>query len=90
VIEGFLDVILPVTDSQPHSGSDAKSPSQENLPSSHASRQSIFNHESRQSKPSEEGKHLFTVKPGGIAGYLCEEVRNFPFDPFAESSSIVV
>ncbi|KAF9647474.1 hydrolase [Thelephora ganbajun] len=55
VIEGFLDVILPVADLQRHGGSDTGIPPQEH---------------SMQSKPREEGKYLFTVKPGGIAGYL--------------------
>lgn len=90
VIEGFLDVILPVVDSQRHGGWDPKVPPQENLSSGWTSRQSTFNHEGKQSKPPEEGKHLFTVKPGGIAGYLCEETRGFRFNPFADPSSIVV
>ena len=88
VIEGFLDVILPVTDLQRQSGSDAKTPSQENIPSI---RTSTSNHEGKQSKPQEEeGKHLFTVKPGGIAGYLCEDVCEFPYDSFAHPNSIIV
>lgn len=79
MIEGFLDVILPVADLQHSGGSDAKVPSQGELPSGRTSKQSTSNHESGQP---EEGKHLFTVKPGGIAGYLCEEasqvfVRSF-------------
>ena len=40
VIEGFLDVILPVTDLQRDGGSNAKTPSQENLPPGRASWQS--------------------------------------------------
>lgn len=68
VIEGFLDVILPVTDLQHQDGLDAGIPSQENNSSARTSGQSTLNHEGRQ----EEGKHLFTVKRGGIAGYLCE------------------
>lgn len=88
VIEGFLDVILPVSDPRRYGGSDAKVPSQENLAPGRISRQSTFNNESRQTP--EEGKHLFTVKPGGIAGYLCEEAHKFLFVPFADPSSIVV
>ena len=75
VIEGFLDVILPVTDSQGHHGSETKTPSQNNPPSSRASGLPASNNESGESKQQEEGKHLFTVKPGGIAGYLCEDPR---------------
>jgi lysophospholipid hydrolase len=90
VIEGFLDVILPVVDSQRHGGRDAKVPSQENIPSGRTSKQPALNHESRQFKPPEEGKHLFTVKPGGIAGYLCEVARKSRFDHFADQNSIVV
>ena len=90
VIEGFLDVILPVADMQPHDGSDTKTPSQENLPSDRMNRQPTFNHEVRQTEPPEEGKHLFTVKPGGIAGYLCKEALNFWSDPMPDPSSIVV
>ena len=90
VIEGFLDVILPVTDLQRQGGSDAKLPPQENVPSGKTSRQPTLNHESRQPQPQEEGKHLFMVKPGGIAGYLCEEVFKFLSDPFTDPSSIIV
>ena len=88
VIEGFLDVILPVTDLQRQ---DAKVPSQENIPSGRTSRQSSSNHESRQSKPrEEEGKYLFTVKPGGIAGYLCEGICEPLSGHFIDPSSFVV
>lgn len=91
MIEGFLDVILPVTDLQTQGGSDTKMPSQDNIPSGRTSRQSTSNHESKQSKPQEkEGKHLFTVKPGGIAGYLCEDVCKFLYESFADPSSVIV
>ena len=90
VIEGFLDVILPVTDLQRQGGSDTKIPSQENNSSGQTSRQSTLNHEGRQPKPREEGKHLFTVKSGGIAGYLCEEAFKLLSGPFADPSSITV
>ncbi|KAF9654096.1 hypothetical protein BDM02DRAFT_3181944 [Thelephora ganbajun] len=69
VIEGFLDVILPVADLQRHGGSDTGIPSQKHVPTGQTSRQSTLNHESMQSKPQEEGRHLFTFKPGDIAGY---------------------
>ena len=88
VIEGFLDVILPVTDLQHQGGSDAKTSSQENVPSDQTSKQSAPNHEGRQSIPRGEGKHLFTVKPGGIAGYLCEDACKVLCNPFADPSSI--
>lgn len=90
VIEGFLDVILPVADLQRHAGPDTKIPSQETLPPGRMSRQSSFNHEGRQFKPPEEGKHLFTVKPGGIAGYLGEGVHELRFNTFTDPSSIIV
>lgn len=74
MIEGFLDVILPVTDLGRQGGSDTRVPSQENIPSGRTGGQPTSSHENKQPKPQEEeGKHLFTVKPGGIAGYLCED-----------------
>ena len=91
VIEGFLDVILPVNDPQSQGGPDAKVPLQENFPPGRTSRQSTSDHDNRQPKPQEEeGKHLFTVKPGGIAGYLCEGISKFLSDPIFDPSSIVV
>ena len=90
MIEGFLDVILPVTDLQRRNDPDVKIPSQESLPSGQTSGQSTLNHEGKQSKLSEEGKHLFTVKPGGIAGYLCERATKLRYGPFTDPSSIVV
>jgi len=90
VIEGFLDVILPVTDLQHEGGSDIRVTSQENIPSGRTSGQTMLNHENRQPKPQEEGKHLFTVKPGGIAGYLCEDACKFPSGPFSDPSSVLM
>ena len=91
VIEGFLDVILPMNDPQSQGGPDTNAPPQENTPSGRTSRQSTSNHENKQPKPQEEdGKHLFTVKPGGIAGYLCKGISEFLSDPFADPSSIIV
>jgi len=90
VIEGFLDVILPTTNPQSHGGPDTTMPSQENVPSGRASNQSTSDRESRQPKPQEEGKHLFTVKPGGIAGYLCEAASEFLSDQSFDPSSIVM
>ncbi|KAL0066550.1 phosphatidylcholine and lysophosphatidylcholine phospholipase [Marasmius tenuissimus] len=54
VIEGFLDILLPVNSEQPANGPplSAKTPLHTD-PS-----------------PKDPPKHLFTVKPGGIAGYL--------------------
>lgn len=87
VIEGFLDVILPVTDLR---GADAKAPPQDNIPSGRTSGRSTLNHESRKPKPQEEGKHLFTVKPGGIAGYLGEDISEVAPGLFADLNSIIV
>lgn len=84
-------MILPVTDIQRQGGSDTKTPSQENIPSGQTSKQTTLDHESRRETPQEEGKHLFTVKPGGIAGYLCEDVSKLLlFGPFADPSSIIM
>ena len=83
-------MILPVTDLQFQDGSDTKIPSQENNPSGRTSKQSTLDHEGRQPKSQEEGKHLFTVKPGGIAGYLCEDACKFLSGHFTDPSSIVV
>jgi lysophospholipid hydrolase len=66
VIEGFLDVILPATDSQRQGGSDTKNPSTRGNPSGRTSGQSALDREGRQPKPQEEGKHLFTVKPAAL------------------------
>lgn len=90
VIEGFLDVILPVTDLDHQGGSDTKAPSQDSVPSGRTSRRSTLNREGRKPKPQEEGKHLFTVKPGGIAGYLGEDTREVVSGLFADLSSITV
>jgi len=60
-------------------------PLQENIPSGRTSRQSTSTHENRQPKPQEEeGKHLFTVKPGGIADHLRKGVYEFLSDPLAD------
>ena len=48
VIEGFLDVILPVTDLQRQGGSDAKLPPQENNLSGRTSKQSTLDQEGRE------------------------------------------
>ncbi|ESK92169.1 hypothetical protein Moror_4820 [Moniliophthora roreri MCA 2997] len=54
VIEGFLDILLPEAESGRISKSSAASERAQNV-----------------KKPQRDGrKHLFTVKPGGIAGYL--------------------
>jgi lysophospholipid hydrolase len=55
VIEGFLDILLPEPDSERSSGG-AKSTTE-------------FSHNIDSSRK-DNRKHLFTVKPGGIAGYL--------------------
>jgi len=58
VIDGFLDILLPLEkpDSKPGSHAEPSPPSE--FPRSDASAQKL----------------LFTVKPGGIAGYLCKGV----------------
>ncbi|KAK7058594.1 phosphatidylcholine and lysophosphatidylcholine phospholipase [Paramarasmius palmivorus] len=56
VIEGFLDILLPEPESERSSGG-AKSTTSE------------FSHNTDSSRK-DNRKHLFTVKPGGIAGYL--------------------
>ena len=79
-----------MTDVQRQGEPDTKIPSQENIPSGWASKQSTLDHESRRPKPQEEGKHLFTVKPGGIAGYLCEDAWKCLSGRFADPSSIIM
>jgi lysophospholipid hydrolase len=74
IIEGFLDIILPPDDKSQTPRAEVRSP--ESGASGRTSRQSTT-----QSKPNVNaggphpeavrGTHLFTVKPGGIAGYLC-------------------
>lgn len=74
IIEGFLDIMLPAEDGGSKRPADVKP---QDTASGRTSRQSTT-----QSKPNVNlggpspkdynGKHLFTVKPGGIAGYLCE------------------
>lgn len=85
VIEGFLDILLPVDDKavpkQESTPPDAKPDLlREELWS--ASTESVTSGSTKgTSKPSKptnsqstergpKGRHLFTVKPGGIAGYL--------------------
>lgn len=87
VIEGFLDVILPAMDLR---GADAKAPPQDNVPSGRPAGRSTLNNESRKPKPQEEGKHLFTVKPGGIAGYLGENTNEVVSGLFSDLNSIIV
>lgn len=61
VIEGFLDILLPIRKSRARTSAHSKSsmsdtdplPAPEHLPDTHQTH-----------------KLLFTVKPGGIAGYL--------------------
>ncbi|CAA7268103.1 unnamed protein product [Cyclocybe aegerita] len=66
VIEGFLDILLPIKDSNPSDLSTSRSSGHVDDP---------LDPENRRTPPSNEGsppeqKLLFTVKPGGIAGYL--------------------
>jgi lysophospholipid hydrolase len=71
VVEGFLDILLPVEESRGEGTQEHKSskPGATRLQS-----KSIVKGRSQE-------KHLFTVKPGGIAGYLGEfhEDRLLPF-----------
>jgi hypothetical protein len=61
VIDGFLDILLPV---------DGQSQTKENIP--------VYGHQHVPGvKREKRQKLLFTVKSGGIAGYLCKFV--FPF-----------
>lgn len=90
VIEGFLDVILPIKDLQRRAESDTKTSSQDNLPPDHTRRQPTSNHGTGGSEPLEEGKHLFTVKPGGIAGYLGKNACRLQLGPPLTPSSIIV
>lgn len=80
VIDGFLDILLPLDDSPetrpvhaetprtPHpnrrpEASKASASAKGKMPSGpHRERSSVQDEKARQ--------HLFTVKPGGIAGYL--------------------
>jgi hypothetical protein len=55
VIEGFLEILLPISGSPAPGLSNTISGSTESVRSDKA-----------------QEKLLFTVKPGGIAGYLCE------------------
>src|ERR1700722_12082112 len=57
VIEGFLDIFLPLEESPSRKAAEPKLPSR-SLP------------EKRKGDTSTLQKLLFTVKPGGIAGYL--------------------
>ncbi|KZV84312.1 patatin-domain-containing protein [Exidia glandulosa HHB12029] len=64
VIDGFLDVSLPSDESS----SDDHVPRTKERSTSTASKPTTSNSNSQPNEP--EGRHLFTVKPGGIAGYL--------------------
>jgi lysophospholipid hydrolase len=70
VVDGFLDILLPV-----------KETGKDNLPKPKASQPLEDNESWRASslQPSNpQQKLLFTVKPGGIAGYLgkCSQAAN--------------
>ena len=63
VIEGILDVSLP-----PEDGSTSKEPEALPLFAPGLRKRPIV--QVQTPKPSKPSKHLFTVKSGGIAGYL--------------------
>jgi lysophospholipid hydrolase len=81
VIEGFLDIILPTTESLTEHAADGKFASTQQshtrMTSGPTSQQYMRQEREdaqrgRQDRDDPGAKHLFTVKPGGIAGYLCE------------------
>lgn len=62
MIEGFLDILLPLD------GSTTTSPHPR---FSSPDTDSVLTYDQKQELTNQEThKHLFTVKPGGIAGYL--------------------
>jgi lysophospholipid hydrolase len=81
VIEGFLDIILPMAESPAENFNDGKfyQSQQHGRPTSsgRTSQQSMSHgvpnaKHGSQYRDDTNFKHLFIVKPGGIAGYLCE------------------
>ena len=77
MIEGFLDILLPEPTGPEQSATQTKVNQSEIRPSSIDSRTPAFEKHAT-TRPSREStikdhspKPLFTVKPGGIAGYLC-------------------
>jgi lysophospholipid hydrolase len=72
VIEGFLDILLPLekssTDEQPISKS---------APSPDTSHSEFWRNAQGLGDKKLEQKLLFTVKPGGIAGYLGQTRNSF-------------
>ena len=72
MIEGFLDILLPLKKSPQDQQSIPKSEPMPDTPYSGF----IRNAQSVKDKKLEQ-KLLFTVKPGGIAGYL-GQIRNSP------------
>lgn len=85
VIDGFLDVILPTdkpssADEKPTKPSKSKQSSTTTHDRDHSahsqfpsvsSMRGVFTEASTQRNKDRSQKPLFTVKPGGIAGYLC-------------------
>lgn len=77
VIEGFLDILLPPdVDDSPNTGSSSGRPrTPGHQPTPHPSISDRYPSNAKFAYPthskSRSHKPLFTVKPGGIAGYLC-------------------
>lgn len=67
MIEGFLDILLPLKKS---------THDQQPIPKSATAPDAPYSRNAQSPKDKKlEQKLLFTVKPGGIAGYLCK-IRN--------------
>ena len=78
MIEGFLDILLPLekssTDEQPTSKS---APSPDTSHSEFSSHSEFWRSAQGLGDKKLEQKLLFTVKPGGIAGYLGQTRNSF-------------
>jgi lysophospholipid hydrolase len=79
VIEGFLDILLPEPTGPDFSAMQTKSTQQNEIRSSALRTESPAIEKHSTTRPAREHtmkdhspKPLFTVKPGGIAGYLCK------------------
>jgi hypothetical protein len=63
VVEGFLDILLPADEPRPNNGPSA-------MRSASSDTDSLYTSDNKEPEKAQSRKLLFTVKPGGIAGYL--------------------
>ncbi|KAG5219626.1 phosphatidylcholine and lysophosphatidylcholine phospholipase [Salix suchowensis] len=90
VIEGFLDILLPAEMSAKDAGGASGIPPQDSfkLPELPPQPRDPWGSSGPGVKPEKRQKLLFTVKPGGIAGYLDIKARTDTYVGFLPSSAL--